>query len=106
VNDRYDPEDLDKDDAFDLATTERRRHLLRIISEEGRTPLGDLVDAITTEVYADPSDDGPGLPHESVRISLLHTDLPKLVAEDVVVYDESDGVVAPGENIGDLDPLV
>ncbi|MUV58738.1 hypothetical protein, partial [Halogeometricum sp. CBA1124] len=69
MNDRYDPDELDKDDAFELATTERRRHLLRVLSEEGRTPLGERRGRHRHRGARRPvGRQRPASPHESVRL--------------------------------------
>lgn len=105
--DEYDPDDLEKGDAFEYAAEVRRRILIRILLEddsehqlrefarEGAAREDDIAPETVDEEV-----------HEQVELSLSHTDLPKLAQENVVEFDRDEGTVAPGENIDDLDPLV
>ena len=105
--DEYDPDDLAKDDAFELATEEHRRTLIRVfLQDTGEYSVRDLA----REVVAREANVAPEAvdedAYEQMYLSLFHTDLPKLAEENVVEFDPDEGTVAPGENIDDLDPLV
>lgn len=103
----WDPDDLSKDEAYDLAADERRRKTVQVLLNERETWS---VDALATEVAARENDiddaDVSEEMHRRVTVALLHQDLPKLADADVVRFDFEDETVEAGENIEDVDPLV
>lgn len=102
--DRYDPDSLPKDAAFDLARAEQRRIVVRLLLDEPREwDVRALADAVAARKSDDRTD---GEETKRVQVELLHRDLPKLADHDVIDYDIAAGTVAPGEPIDDLAPLV
>ena len=100
--DSYDPATLSKDEAYEFASNERRRSLIRTLIADGAQPLSRVVE----EVAADAREGSSADARRNVRVALGHTDIPRLAAGGVLDYDYADEVVAPGDRIEELEPLV
>lgn len=101
----FDPNDLSKNEAYEFASNERRRSLIRVLIEDGAQPLSRVVDEIVADID-DESENPSADPHRRVRVALGHTDIPTLSAADVISYDYAAEVVSPDEHLDELEPLV
>ncbi|ELZ33468.1 hypothetical protein C474_05290 [Halogeometricum pallidum JCM 14848] len=104
--DSYDPATLSKDEAYEFASNERRRSLIRTLIADGAQPLSRVVDEVVPDAYEESFEDSCVDARRNVRIALGHTDIPRLDAGGVVDYDYADEVVAPDDRIEELEPLV
>lgn len=85
------------DAAFDLLSAARRRHLLYFLSTrtDETATVEEAVEAVLA--FADASDEDGELPaRQSVRLSLIHSHIPRLDANDVVEYDARHGEIRVG----------
>lgn len=89
------PRELTESDVFVLLANRRRRLALRVLRESA-TPLaqGELADRIAEREYEEPTVND----RRSIYLSLYHNHVPRLDDAGVVVYDETEGTVAPGLN--------
>lgn len=103
----YIPDNLSKAEALALAAKARRRIAIRVIVDTSNEVTADR---LAREVAAREHGTSPEAideePHEGIHLALLHQDLPKLAAEEVVRFDFTEETVAPGEHIDDLAPLL
>lgn len=87
-----------KSRAFGLLSNQRRRHALWLLHRHGRVSLPDVAEEVTvTQTGTEITEIDP----ERVRdtyMMLYHSDVPKLVEADVVVYDQERDMVAPSDN--------
>ena len=104
--DSYDPVTLSKDEAYEFASNERRRSLIRALIAEGAQPLSRVVETVVDDAYDGSDEEPPTGARRNVRVALGHTDIPTLDAAGVVSYDYTEEVVAPGDRIDELEPLV
>jgi hypothetical protein len=84
--------------AFGLLSNQRRRHTLWLLKEHGHVSLPDVAEEVTVEETGTQITE---ISPEAVRdtyMMLYHSDIPKLVDADVVVYDQEQDVLATGEN--------
>ena len=103
--DRYDPENISKGDAYSLMAETRRRYVVRLLLEEsGEWEVETLARRVAARERECSPTEGEDEHCERILLSLVHCDLPKLAAKDVVAFDGE--AVAPGEHIDDLAPLV
>ncbi len=104
---RYSPDALSKEVAYDIATEHLRRVVVRILLEDEQAWS---VDSLATEATARMHDtavaDVADATHRRVAVALLHRDLPKLTDAGVIVFDFDRETVARGEHIDDIAPLV
>ncbi|MDS0294321.1 DUF7344 domain-containing protein [Halogeometricum luteum] len=104
--DSYDPDTLSKDEAYEFASNGRRRSLIRTLIADGAQPLSRVVEEVVADAREESSGDSSADARRNVRVALGHTDIPRLAAGDVLDYDYADEVVAPGDRIEELEPLV
>lgn len=103
--DRYDPENISKGDAYSLMAETHRRHVIRLLlGESGEWEVKALAMRVAARERECPPTEVEDEYRDRILLSLVHCDLPKLAAEDVVAFDGE--AVAPGEHIDDLAPLV
>lgn len=103
--DRYDPKNISKGDAYSLMAETRRRHVIRLLlGESGEREVEALARTVAARERECPPTEVEDEHRDRILLSLVHCDLPKLAAEDVVAFDGE--AVAPGEHIDDLAPLV
>jgi hypothetical protein len=92
------PAVIELDHIYEVLSHPRRRYLCYALLEDAVWSLEDLADAIAAWEHTD----GPEAPTDqrrsAVYVSLYHAHVPKLVEEDVLLFDESTETVAPGEN--------
>jgi hypothetical protein len=76
------------DQTLDLISVPRRRTLLYHLKDlgVGAVPIDDIVDAVVTRERSIPARDAPESV-DSVRVSLVHTHIPKLADLGIVEYD-------------------
>lgn len=102
---RYEPETISRGDAYAIAANPRRQRVIRLLLEDRRAWQ---VEGLARTIAARDQECAPSEVDEQCRrrihLSLVHSHLPELAAEDVVVVE--DETVAPGETIDDLAPLV
>lgn len=89
-----------------LLSTPRRRETLALLREHGHVTLPDIAEAVTvrqldkeiTEIAPEEVTD--------TYMMLYHSDIPKLVDEDVIVYDQEQDIVATGDNFDAIEELL
>lgn len=85
--------------AFSLLSSTRRRGVLYAVDRGDETAVEELADTIA-------SWQGSDAEASSVRVSLVHTHLPKLADAGVVEYDRDRGTVELTRRAGDLEPYL
>jgi DNA-binding transcriptional ArsR family regulator len=88
--------------AFDLLSDARRRGVLYAAERGEQTTVEELADQIASWLD-DAEGDSCG---SSVRLSLIHTHLPKLADAGVVEYDRERGTVELAGGATDLEPFL
>ena len=87
--------------------TQPRRETVRLLLAN---PREWSVETLATEIAARTHRTDEAKVDETARkriaVALLHRDLPKLAAKDVIEFDFDAEIVSPGEQIDDLAPLV
>ncbi|AGB17047.1 hypothetical protein Halru_2465 [Halovivax ruber XH-70] len=82
--------------ALDILTNERRRHVLRVVGEQGETmTLPDVADEVAVRECGRPL---PEIQPETVTetyISIYHDHLPRLVDANLLAYDQERDLVHP-----------
>ncbi|ELY41120.1 DUF7344 domain-containing protein [Natronorubrum tibetense] len=78
------------DQLLNLLATHRRRHALYYLRELEVTTVDELARLVTDE--PDPTTDIDERIEET-RLALMHVDLPRLTARDIVEYDRRSGTV-------------
>jgi DNA-binding transcriptional ArsR family regulator len=83
---------FEENEVYDILRNERRRNVLRLLRDDGRTAtIGDLADAIAeAETGESPP---PNDTRQSVYVSLHQTHLPKLDNLGVIEYDREERTV-------------
>lgn len=92
--------------SFALLSTPRRRETVALLSEHGDVTLPDIAEAVTVRELGE---DITEIPPEAVTetyMMLYHSDIPKLVDEDVVVYDQEHDIVATGDRFDPVETLL
>lgn len=91
--------ELTESDTFVLLANRRRRLALRVLRASSTPlPAGELADRIAEREYEEPTVND----RRSIYLSLYHNHLPRLDDAGVVVYDETEGTVAPGLNFDSI----
>lgn len=87
---------LDPDELYDALSNARRRACLEYLNgAEGELRVRDIARSVAGETADDP--DGVA---KSVYVSLIQIHLPKLAAYEIITYDETEKLVAPGPAYG------
>lgn len=98
---------LDIDDVLDLLGAERRREVLRILSNrELSLTLADLADEVAVREHRTPIDEISAEDVKRIYLALYHTHVPKLAAGGVVDYDQEQDMVSPTENFRHVAPYL
>lgn len=91
--------ELTEPDICVLLAKRHRRLLLRILRESGASlTTVELANRIAERAYEHPS----ASDQRNVYLALYHDHLPRLEEAGVIVYDESEGTVAPDRNFDRL----
>jgi len=85
--------------AFDLLSNSRRRGVLYAVERGEETTVEELADRISSWL-------GDAHDASSVRLSLVHTHLPRLADAGVVEYDRERGTVELAGGASDLEPYL
>jgi len=87
---------LERDCVYDSLAHVRRRYLCYMLCERAELHVDEVVAAIAEWE----SDEQPPAEsqREHIRLSLLHSHIPKLRAKDVVDFDDHSGTIAPDKN--------
>lgn len=105
--DRFQPEELTRDDAFEALASERRRAVVDLLlADPDEYALDALADELTDRDAVELADPPDADPRDRLQVVLMHRDLPRLDEDDVVDFDPDERTVEPGEHIDDLDALV
>lgn len=94
------------DDALRLIANQQRRKILQILREGDGTavPLSVFISELTD---ADTQSTRHSIdPESQTLVALAHNHLPKLDSYDVVVFDQTANVVAPGPEFDAVDSLL
>jgi len=97
-SDRTPREILELDHVYEALGHKRRRYLCYTLLESTEWSLTDLATKIAAYENDCFESDVPASQREQVFVSLYHVHVPKLVAEDVIRFDETDEVIEPGPN--------
>ena len=89
---------LEMDHVFEALSHSRRRYLCYTLLEATEWTLSDLAAKIASFETGDTESEVTDQQRERVYISLYHAHIPKLVEDDVLVFDEVTEVVRPGPN--------
>ncbi|WP_435154398.1 DUF7344 domain-containing protein [Haladaptatus sp. DFWS20] len=82
------------DTIFDLLGDERRRYVLYYLEEqEDAVPVSELVEKVADWESNASEDEIPADKFRSVRVSLVHNDLPKTADVEFIEYDTDEGMV-------------
>lgn len=82
--------EIDVDTVFRVLSHERRRAVIRELSDQDEVAVGELVTTVFTTAA------GLGTNREGVKADLYHTHLPKLDEADVIDYDADTETVTRG----------
>ena len=105
--DEYDPNDLEKAEAYRLVVKARRRILLNILAEsESEHTVENLSTKIATHEKEDDAEQIDDATIEQISLSLSHTHLPQLAERNIIDFEPEKGTVTPKEPISDLEPLI
>jgi DNA-binding transcriptional ArsR family regulator len=88
--------------AFDLLRDARRRGVLYMLKQNGRTTIDELAHRIAAWQSTDGEESADPV---AVKTSLVHAHLPKLADAGAVEYDREETVVELAD-VGELDPLL
>ncbi|MFC5971389.1 hypothetical protein ACFPYI_08620 [Halomarina salina] len=102
----YEPGGISKNAAFEAVTTERRRVIVDILSEDDSEYELELLASEVATRMVDTSSMADETDYEQMEVALMHRDLPKLADEDIVSFDTTAQTVSRGAHITDVDPLV
>lgn len=86
---REQPTALDTDALFDLLCVPRRRHVLRILLDEGVMPMDNLAARVVAHESTAAADEYSDHTRDRMRIDLHHSHLPKLDRAGLIDYDET-----------------
>lgn len=93
------PQELTESDIFVLLSDRWRRLVLRLLQESTTSLTAmELAERIGEREYENPSE----RQRRTVYLALYHNHLPRLENADVIVYDETEGTVAPALNFDRL----
>ena len=85
---------LKKDDLFHLLQNERRRRVLKYLSDtDGAVEMRDIAEQIAAWEYETTVQQLSSQERQRVYIALYQTHLPKLAEAGVITYDQSRGIV-------------
>jgi hypothetical protein len=96
-----------RDDAYHLLQNQRRRRVLRFLSErDWMVNVGVIAEHVAAIENDVPVDELDAQQRKRVYISLYQSHLPKLDEHDVVDYDQSRGTVEPRRLLWALEPYL
>jgi len=82
--------------ALDILTNERRRHVLRVVGDQGEAmTLPDVADEVAVREYGRPLPDIEPETVTEIYISIYHDHLPRLVDANLLSYDQERDLVHP-----------
>lgn len=82
--------------ALDILTNERRRHVLRVVGDQGEAmTLPDVADEVAVREYGRPLPDIEPETVTEIYISIYHDHLPRLVDANLLAYDQERDLVHP-----------
>ena len=91
---------LEKDEIFHLLQNYRRRAVVRYFMEfDGPVSISDLADQVTAWECETGIEDITKDQRQRVYIALYQSHLDKLDSNDVVNYDDEQGMITPGPNL-------
>jgi len=93
------PTEAGIDELFDALASPRRRHVAAYVDEHGSATLDELAE----HVAECESPDRPSF--DSVRLTLHHADIPRLVDADLLAYGDDDHHVERGGRLTAVAPL-
>lgn len=89
---------LQMDHVFEALSHSRRRYLCYLLLEATEWTLSDFAVKIASFETDNPESEVSKHQRDQVYLALYHVHIPKLVEDDVVVFDEMTEVVRPGPN--------
>lgn len=98
--------ELPPDRTFGLLSTSRRREAIDLLREHGQVGLPDIAEAVTVRQLGKEITEISPEQVKDTYMMLYHSDIPKLVDENVIVYDQEQDVVATGENFSAVEELL
>jgi len=97
-------ESLSRDDAFELLSNERRRHVLHHLKQQDEAvELGTLAEHVSAWENGTAVDEISATERKRVYTSLQQFHLPKMEDQNVVAFDRREGTVHLSERAGDLE---
>ena len=97
------PAVLELPQVYDALSHPRRRYVCHLLSEDDRWSVAELAGRIAAWEAGVPGDAIAEYRRERVAVSLYHSHLPKLAADDVVDFDDATGTVTAA---GNADPVL
>ena len=97
------PAVLELPQVYDALCHPRRRYVCHLLSEDDRWSVAELAERIAAWEADVPGDAVTEHRRERVAVSLYHSHLPKLAADDVVDFDDATGTVTAA---GNADPVL
>ncbi|MFC7115402.1 hypothetical protein ACFQH2_11220 [Natronoarchaeum sp. GCM10025703] len=98
--------ELPQDRTFGLLSTSRRREAIDLLREHDHVGLPDIAEAVTVRQLGKEITEISPEQVKDTYMMLYHSDIPKLVDENVIVYDQEQDVVATGENFSAVEELL
>lgn len=92
--------------SFELLSTRRRREILDLLRDHGHVTLPDIAEAVTIRQLGKEITEIDPEAVTDTYMMLYHSDIPKLVDENVVVYDQDQDLVVTGENFDQIAELL
>ncbi|MFC3956833.1 DUF7344 domain-containing protein [Halovivax cerinus] len=89
---------------LDILSNERRRHVLRVVREQGEAiTLPDVADEVAVREHGRPLPEISPERVTEIYISIYHDHLPRLVDAGLLVYDQERDLVVPAFDDGSPD---
>jgi hypothetical protein len=92
------PAVLELPQVYDALSHPRRRYVCHLLPEDDRWSVAELAGRIAAWEAGVPGDAVAEYRRERVAVSLYHSHLPKLAADDVVDFDDATGTVTAAGN--------
>jgi hypothetical protein len=98
------PEDLSKNEIFDLLRNQRRRFVLHYLKNnpDEEVTIGTLADQVAAWEYAIPLEEVSSTQRKRVYTTLQQSHLPKMDEAGIVEFDGDRGTITPTSVVADL----
>lgn len=90
------------DEIFGMLRNQRRRTVLRILTETEQIRLGDLAERVAASEHDKPRERLTSDERKRVYVGLYQVHLPKLADVDAIIYNKSRGIIEPGPTLNNF----